>query len=134
MPGKPKVYRPPHLGAAVTVTRETDTRRGTAAERGYTWQWAVASAAFLRQHPLCIGCLARGRTEAATLTDHVIPHRGDMVLFWDRTKWQPSCDWHHNAVKQKLEALFDAGRIGADGLWLDSATAVAVAEKLRPSP
>ena len=50
---------------------------------------------FLRQNPLCKACLPR--VEAARVVDHVIPHRGDMVLFWDRSNWQPLCLSCHNA-------------------------------------
>jgi 5-methylcytosine-specific restriction protein A len=24
----------------------------------------------------------------ATVVDHILPHRGDRVLFWDRSNWQ----------------------------------------------
>ncbi|WP_256371941.1 hypothetical protein [Roseivivax sp. THAF197b] len=37
------------------------------------------------------------------MVDHVIPHRGDMQLFWDRTNWQALCAHHHNAHKQRQE-------------------------------
>jgi hypothetical protein len=103
--------------------------RPSARARGYTSKWDKASLAFLAVHPLCRGCEAVGRTEAATLTDHVVPHRGDMARFWDRAWWQASCEWHHNVVKKILEAMFDAGTIGCDDLWLDSATAVAIARR-----
>lgn len=28
--------------------------------------------------------------------DHIIPHRGDLRLFWDRTNWQGLCVGCHN--------------------------------------
>jgi 5-methylcytosine-specific restriction protein A len=24
----------------------------------------------------------------ASVVDHIVPHRGDMALFWDRSNWQ----------------------------------------------
>jgi 5-methylcytosine-specific restriction protein A len=61
-----------------------------------------ASKAFLRRHPLCgqregehtpvmSRCYDEGRTKAAYQVDHVVPHRGDTSLFWDRSNWQSLC-------------------------------------------
>ena len=73
-----------------------DTRRGTAASRGYTYRWTKAAKAFLAKHPLCVHCGAEGRATAADCVDHRIPHRGDNALFWDRDNWQPLCHAHHS--------------------------------------
>lgn len=27
----------------------------------------------------------------ATQTDHVVPHRGNMTVFWDASQWQALC-------------------------------------------
>lgn len=32
----------------------------------------------------------------ATEVDHIKPHRGDMVLFWDESNWQGLCRSHHS--------------------------------------
>lgn len=77
------------------VDHAKDARRGTATARGYGAKWRTTSAAFLRRHPLCVRCQAAGRTAAATVTDHIVPHRGDLKLFWDRTNWQPLCTTCH---------------------------------------
>ncbi|QDP20681.2 hypothetical protein [Bradyrhizobium cosmicum] len=58
------------------------------------------------------------------VTDHVEPHKGDRVRFWDRAMWQPACAWHHDVVKQKLEVMFAKGEILVADLWLDSRVAV----------
>lgn len=132
MPGKPAVYRPPHVRRPADLARETDGRRGSARERGYSTRWDAASAAYLRGHPLCVGCLARERTEAAILTDHVIPHHGEVALFWDRDNWQAACGFCHNAVKQRLELMYGRGEIGAAALRLGSVEAIEVSRELRP--
>ena len=44
------------------------------------------------QAPVMSQCHAQGRVTAATQTDHVQPHRGDRVLFWDDVNnWQALC-------------------------------------------
>ncbi len=71
-------------------------RRGNSNERGYNYSWRQARAIYLRRHPLCVRCLESGHTEAATVIDHVIPHRGDARLFWDETNWAALCKPHHD--------------------------------------
>lgn len=130
MPGRPARFRAPHEKPRALNERDYELRRGTAASRGYDARWARASAGNLRAHPLCLGCLALGRTVAASLTDHVLPAAAFPASFWEPGNWQSSCTWHHSAVKQQLEAMFAAGTIGADALRLDSAAAVALAREL----
>jgi 5-methylcytosine-specific restriction protein A len=60
-------------------------------------------------------CLARGRTTAATVVDHKIPHKGDQVLFWDQANWQSLCADDHDRHKQQLERLGYSLTIGANG-------------------
>jgi len=122
---------PARLGGA-RASAAAPLRRGSAQQRGYDARWAKASRAFLAAHPLCRGCAALGRIEPATLTDHVIPHRGNTVRFWDEVGWQPSCAWHHDAIKQRLEAMFAVGQIAADDLWLDSGAAIALSRRIQP--
>jgi 5-methylcytosine-specific restriction protein A len=83
--------RPP----IVTSARPRE-RRGNSGERGYDRRWRKARSRFLALNPLCAKCLAVGRTTAATVVDHVKPHRGDKALFWDTTNWQALCTPHHN--------------------------------------
>lgn len=75
----------------------------TAAQRGYSYKWQKARAQFLREHPLCVMCEAAGRVEAATVVDHITPHRGDQSLFWRRSNWQSLCSTHHSRDKQRTE-------------------------------
>lgn len=80
------------------------TSEQTAVQRGYGYKWQQARAQFLRQHPLCVMCEAAGRVEAATVVDHITPHRGDQSLFWRRSNWQSLCATHHSRDKQREEA------------------------------
>lgn len=65
----------------------------------YGYRWQQASAAYLVEHPWCA---KRGCKAPATCTDHIIPHRGGGVLFWDMDNWQPLCTSCH-ARKSRLE-------------------------------
>lgn len=84
--------------------------RQSAAARGYGHQWREARQVWLSQHPLCVFCEAVGRVTAASVVDHVIPHRGDARLFWDRGNWQSLCASCHSSTKQAQEAAEIYGR------------------------
>ncbi len=75
-----------------------DERRPSARQRGYTAEWERESKAFLASHPFCRVC-----GEPASVVDHIIPHKGDMRVFWDRANWQPLCAHHHNSAKQSRD-------------------------------
>lgn len=65
--------------------------------------WVDGSRAFLAENPYCRECQKAGRTEVATDTDHIIPHRGNLELFWDRANWQPLCHSHHSKKTKRGE-------------------------------
>jgi len=73
-----------------------DTRAGGSAARGYGYKWQQASKAFLRAHPLCAECRRQGRYTQAEVVDHIVPHRGNRELFWNRANWQPLCKHCHD--------------------------------------
>jgi 5-methylcytosine-specific restriction protein A len=75
---------------------EMERPRLGSARRGYDARWQMASRAFLIEHPLCVRCEARGKISPATVTDHMIPHRGNARLFWDRDNWQALCKRCHD--------------------------------------
>ena len=68
-----------------------------------TTRWRHERALFLSAHPLCAMHLEIGQTQAASVVDHVIPHRGDERLFWDQSNWQPLCSPCHNRHKKRAE-------------------------------
>lgn len=63
----------------------------------YDWRWQQASKRYRAEHPLCVACAAQGRTAPTACTDHVVPHRGDLTLFWDESNWQSLCDACHRS-------------------------------------
>ncbi len=100
----PGVHRP--LGAPRTDAERASAdrdRRGTRHEQGYTNDWHRARTRYLSEHPLCVMGQARGRISPANVVDHIIPHRGDEVLFWDETNWQALCAPCHNGPKRRQE-------------------------------
>ena len=93
--------------------------RKSSYERGYTHKWRAARLRFLRDHPICSYCYAKGYVKEATVVDHIVPHRGDTALFWDRSNWQALCKHCHDSVKQReelgtlsVEVLEDGSPVG----------------------
>lgn len=68
----------------------------SAASRGYDRRWQKARKAFLAKHPFCAECEKNGRYKAATVVDHIKPHRGDYRKFWDTDNWQALCKSCHD--------------------------------------
>ena len=75
---------------------QEEVNRPSASSRGYGRAWQKAARAFLNANPLCAECLKQGRYVKATVVDHIVPHRGDQKLFWDRNNWQPLCKACHD--------------------------------------
>lgn len=75
-----------------------DQQRPTARQRGYDTKWDAARKAFLAKHPTCPRC-----GQPATIVHHSTPHRGDMRIFWDRSKWVPACQPCHDGPLQSQE-------------------------------
>lgn len=125
MPSLPPKHRLARI-SPVTQRKQVDARRGSARDRGYSARWDRSSLAFKAQHPLCLGCEARGKTVPTEVVDHIVPHRGDQDLFWDIGNWQPCCRRCHDVVKARLEVMWQRGEVGASALRLDSRKAIEV--------
>lgn len=98
---------PSRLGTVADRVQGTSSWRSTkgnsSTARGYTYQWQQYRASYLAEHPLC-AIKGDGCTIAATVVDHIKPHRGCMQLFWNPANHQSACDHCHSAHKQRLEA------------------------------
>lgn len=90
-----------------------DTQRGSAAQRGYGARWRSYRVAYLRRHPLCVKCETAGIAKLATDVDHIVPHRGDMKLFWDHSNHQGLCRRHHSAKTAREDSGFASHTPGA---------------------
>lgn len=88
-------------------------------KRLYGYKWSKARALHLTANPLCVKCLARDRITAATVVDHIVPHKGDPQLFWDPANWQSLCKPCHDGAKQQEERLGYSTEVGVDGWPID---------------
>lgn len=69
-----------------------DTRRWY-----HTARWRALRARVLLRDVWCGECLGRGWRVLSTDADHVIPHRGDLALFWNEGNLRGLCHAHHSA-------------------------------------
>ena len=112
MPIRPPLHKP---ASAIRLSGKNGVRvrvhgaRPSAAARGYGSRWQKARAGFLLAHPLCAAHGERGETVAANVVDHIIPHRGDMRLFWDSGNWQALCKRCHDIKTATEDGGFGRG-------------------------
>jgi 5-methylcytosine-specific restriction protein A len=67
-----------------------DRERLSAHARGYGYRWQKLAKAYLRANPFAVdvfNCF-EGRIYPAEVVDHIIPHKGDQVLFWSISNLQ----------------------------------------------
>ncbi len=95
-------------GCCPAHSREREQRRGSAYARGYDRRWATYRVWFLGRYPFCGDappsarepndslCRAEGRVTLATVVDHIEPHRGDPVKFWDPDNHRAMCKTCHD--------------------------------------
>jgi 5-methylcytosine-specific restriction endonuclease McrA len=83
----------------------------TTAERGYGGKWQRYRLKFLEANVLCVMCQKLGKVTAATVVDHIVDHRGDQRLFWQRENHQALCKPCHS-VKTAADGGVGAARRG----------------------
>lgn len=64
-------------------------------------KWENTSIAWRKKHPLCAVCEKEGRVTPASEVDHVEPHRGDSVKFFDNNNIQSICRECHQEKTRK---------------------------------
>lgn len=67
-----------------------------------------------KAEPNCRFCAELGRIRAATIVDHVRPHRGNWLAFW-AGPFQSLCKDCHDGRKQREERDGFSRRVGEDG-------------------
>lgn len=85
--------------------RKLFTRRSKSSQWHHLYEsseWRTKSKAFLQQYPVCNIC----GIKPSKITDHIVPHRGNLELFWDRNNWQPVCWSCHSAKTLKENNYF----------------------------
>jgi hypothetical protein len=63
-------------------------------------------------------CLAEGRVVDVRIADHIEPHRGDPIKFWNG-KLQSLCARCHESRKKRIEHRGYDNTIDADGWPID---------------
>lgn len=120
---KPRLQTPSTNRVAVLQPGSWRSDKQGSTARGYGYAWQKARAGHLRNHPFCVFCMRDAGIVAATIegviiecatrgiaapyasvVDHMDPHRGDMKVFWDASRWQSLCSNHHSAEKQRIES------------------------------
>lgn len=74
--------------------RKVFTRRGKSGQYHCLYEsaeWRKRRSIFLKKNPSCINCGA-----PSTVADHIIPHRGNLTLFYDDNNLQPMCQRCHS--------------------------------------
>ena len=92
------------------------TERQSSSQRGYGHKWRVFRENYLASYPLCVLCAKQGRLRAAVELDHIIAHKGDMGLFWNRDNIQGLCKRCHSQKTANGEVVKG---FGVDGLPID---------------
>lgn len=114
---KPKLSTlPPRLGAVKPTTRkEAEAQRMRQRDRDQQsrdwynsrrWRklreeiWARDAYTCQKTGVLCIGKYPAANSPVA---DHIIPHRGDEAMFWDKSNLQTVSKAYHDSQKQREE-------------------------------
>ena len=87
---------------------------------GYGRRWGKRRKHYLSENPLCVMCQEIGRIESATVVDHIVPHKGDYELFWDKDNYQSLCKTCHDSHKQRQEKSGKKVGCEPDGTPTDS--------------
>lgn len=106
-PGCPNLV----LSGRCAEHKRVEPVRESALSRGYNYRWQKYRKGYLINNPLCVKCLEDGDVTKATVVDHVIPHRGDALLFWDRDNHQALCKRHHDIKTAKEDGGFGNKRV-----------------------
>lgn len=84
-------------------------RTRTRSREGAEWQafynsqrWRNLRLVHLASEPLCRMCKQEGRLTPATICDHIVPHKGDVALFYGGP-FQSLCKPCHDRHKQTEE-------------------------------
>jgi len=133
--GKSKEFR--HVGGKYDCSDSYYRKSAMSDDPRYrTSRWTKLRAAILRRDPLCRYCAARGRAEAATTVDHIVPvARGG--AFWSQDNLAPAClSCNSSKADQPLDEWMAQGCDlgGYGGFWDQKIqTGFSAPDRVRPS-
>lgn len=86
---------------------EADRARDPTVRRLYDHRWRKVARAYLDANPVCVCevCVQLDRTLPSQVVDHIVPHRGDVSLFWSQANWQAMS----KACHDRKTAIEDGG-------------------------
>jgi 5-methylcytosine-specific restriction endonuclease McrA len=79
-----------------------------------TARWQRLRDIQLQLKPLCEDCKDKGLTMQAEVVHHIVPHKGDLTLFYT-SKLQSLCKSCHDGITQQRERYGFINDIGLDG-------------------
>ena len=71
----------------------------------YGRMWRAYRLRFIAKHPLCAECEKKGIIEPAAVVDHIEPHKGDILKFWNVKNHQALCKMCHDKKTAKEGAF-----------------------------
>lgn len=84
--------------------------QGWRRESGRKWahlynctRWRKSREVWLANNPMCVECGRNGIARGGNQLDHIIPHNGDLLLFWSADNWQTLCVECHGRKTRRGE-------------------------------
>ena len=106
MPKAPQRFKHPAYRGEKQRKKDYDRTRESSSKRGYGSKWQKARKTYLDKNPICVRCHELGVITQADVVDHIIPHKGNQKLFWDKNNWQALCTSCHNRKTAKEDSSF----------------------------
>lgn len=85
-----------------------------------TKRWKALRLYRLGIEPCCRLCKQAERITPACIVDHIVPHKGDEVLFFDLDNTQSTCKPCHDGTKQSAERTGHERGCDAQGVPIDA--------------
>lgn len=82
-------------------------------------EWKALRDDHLAKNPLCKYCNDFGRVVAASVVNHIEPHRGDKALAFDPANLESACETCHNVHSDAQDKGKTMAGCDADGMPID---------------
>jgi 5-methylcytosine-specific restriction enzyme A len=85
-------------------------------------RWKAYRKTHIERSPLCVMCEREGRAVLGSIVDHIIPHRGDVSLFWAMDGVQTLCVRHDSLKRLRENGLLGCNNHGTWTAFVESHT------------